>query len=481
MPRIPLATFTPSATPSSAVRGDMGMFDGIAAGRRSLAAGIQSIGQAAGDFAVKKQEAVNYATAVDADRKMKDAFVSFQDELKSNGDETTWEAAWQKRAGEVENEIGVAKMPGALRDRITPQMESWKSSMAGQVRSQATAREINRAKGNVMESAENDLKLGDVASYTEKIQGGEKHGLFDPVEAKALVKNGVQKAEYYAATNMILTNPMASMDALTEKGEGGGWANYGNLDEKQRKTLVDSANVAVQRVRAETYQDLIGRMNDGQIISTDELDGMVSKKMLTSTQARDIQRNQGKTASKATASAFAGVMTAITAYDPREDGTNENYANLAVQVATLPPGLKEDAYSRLKEKRDPSSPLNGAVARDAMSQVDASFKAGLFGQFEVTELDKNTGMTIKKTDPVAYAQALEQKVKVEDALSSFFRDKPKATRVEALAYVGHIQADSVAKKGASFFVAPEAQALQSTPAPSEVDALLKKYAPKTQK
>jgi hypothetical protein len=453
----------------------MGMFDGIAAGQRSLAAGIQSIGQAAGDFAMKKQEAVNYATAVDADRKMKEAFVSFQDDLKNNGDETTWEAAWQKRAGEVEKEIGVEKMPGALRDRLSPQMESWKSSMTGQVRSQATARQINRAKGNVMESAENDLKLGDVASYTAKIQGGEQHGLFDPAEAKALVKNGVQKAEYYAATNMILTNPMASMDALTETNKAGGWVNYDNLDEKQRKTLIDSANVAVQRVRAETYQDLIGRMNDGQIIPVTELDGMVEKKMLTSTQARDIQRNQGKSASKATAGAFAGVMSAINAYDPRDDGTNENYANLAVQVATLPPGLKEDAYSRLKEKRDPASPLNGAVARDAMSQVDASFKAGLFGQFEVSEQDKNTGLFIKKTDPVAYAAALEQKVKIEDALSSFFRDKPKATRVEALAYVGHVQAGHVAKQGASLFVAPTVRALQTTPAPAEVDALLAKY------
>jgi hypothetical protein len=172
---------------------------------------------------------------------------------------------------------------------------------------------------------------------------------------------------------------------------------------------------------------------------------------------------------------FSGLLTDINAYDPRGDGTNERYADLAVRVAALPPGLKEDAYSRLKEKRDPASPLNSQVARDAMTQVDASFRAGLFGQFETTEQDPKTGLMVKKTDAKAYAGALEKKVKVEDALTEYFRANPKATRVDALAYVGKLQEADIAKQGMGFFVAPDTQRLLQTPGPAEVDAILQKY------
>jgi len=477
MPRIPLASFSPSATPQATPRADPGMNDPLLAGGRAIGQGVASVGAVLGDFAMRKQEAVNYAAVADADRKMKEAFVGFQDELQRNGDEKTWLPSWQKRAGEVEKELEMDKMAPAVRDRLSPQLASWKQGTEAAIRSQATAREINRAKSSVMDAAELDLKLGDIASYTDKIKGGEARGLFDPGEADRLVKSGMNKAEYYQATNLILTSPMTAIDALKDQTDGGRWRNFTELEETQRKTLVDSANIAVQRVRAETYQGLIDRMNGGELIGDKELDGLVDQKLMTATQARDIKRNQGKQAGLAGVSGgvFSGLLTDINAYDPRGDGTNERYADLAVRVAMLPPGLKEDAYNRLKEKRDPASPLNSQVARDAMTQVDASFRAGLFGQFETQELDTKTGMMTKKTDAKAYAAALEKKVKVEDALTEYFRANPKATRVDALAYVGKLQEADIAKQGMGFFVAPDTQRLLQLPAPTEVDAILQKY------
>lgn len=453
------------------------MYAPIVAGGQSIGRGVASLGGVAAQFAMQKQEAVNYANVTDADRRMKEAFVAFQDELQRNGDEKTWLPSWEKRAGEVEKELGLEKMPPAVRDRLAPQLAAWKQGTVAAVRSQATAREINRSKSQVTEAAELDLKLGDVASYTEKIKGGEARGLFDPAEAAQMIKAGVNKAEYYQATNLILTSPMTAVDALKDQTDGGRWRNFTELEETQRKTLLDAANIAVQRVRAETYQGLIDRMNGGELIGDKELDDLVGQKLMTATQARDIKRNQGKQAGLAGVSGgqFASLLTDINAYDPRGDGTNEAYANLAIRVAMLPPGLKEDAYTRLKEKRDPASPLNSQVARDAMAQVDASFRAGLFGQFEVTELDMKTGQQVKKTDAKAYAAALEKKVKVEDALTEYFRANPKATRVDALAYVGKLQEADIAKQGMGFFVAPDTQRLLSTPSASEVDAILQKH------
>lgn len=477
MPRIPLASFTPTATPEGSARANLGMFDPLARAAESIGQSARDIGQGMVQFQLKKDAAVNYATLADADRTLKSSFVSFQDELESNGDETTFVPEWQKRMTEVEKNLGMEKMAPVVRERLSVQLKDWQVQTTAAVRSQATAREISRSKALVTDAADYDLKLGDVDGYSEKIRGGEARGLFSAKEAQDLVKSGSMKAQYYQATNLILKAPMEAIDALKDETDGGKWRNYPDLDESQRKTLVDSANVAVQRVRAETYQDLIMRMNGGELIGDKELEGFVVQKLMTPTQARDIKRNQSKQAGLAgvAGGVFSGLLTDINAYDPRGDGTNEVYANLAIRVAGLPPGLKEDAYSRLKDKKDPASPMNTQVARDAMSQVDSSFRAGLFGQYETQELDTKTGVMTKKTDAKAYQAALDKKVKVEDALTEYFRANPKATRVDAMAYVGKLQEADIAKQGMGFFVAPDTQRLLQTPGPAEVDAILKKY------
>lgn len=479
MPRIPITQFSPSATGPTSARADPGMYDAMGAAGRSFGQALANTGETINQFAAKKQEATNYATFVDADRQLKESFAGFQDELQKRGDESNWVPDWQKRQVEVEKQLGVEKMAPVVRERLGPQLAVWRSQTTMQVRSQVTAREISRAKGQIEVAAELDVKNGDIDSYVEKIKGGEQRGLFSPHEAEAMIASGKSKAEYYAATDAILADPLVAMEALKARtgDDGKEFANFTAVDPVQRKTLIDAANVAVQRVRAETYQGLIDRMNSSEVIGDRELNSLVDRKLMTATQARDIARNQGKNGGLAAgkSGAFAEVLTSINAYDPRNDGTNERYADLAVQVATLPPGLKEDAYSRLKEKRDPASPLNSQVARDAMQTVDASFKAGLFGQYEVTTQDPATGAFVKKTDAKAFAGALDRKVKIEDALTEYFRANPKATRTDALAYVSKIQEADVAKQGAAFFVAPETQRLQTTPAPTEVDAILLKY------
>lgn len=481
MPSIPLYQFTPGATPQSAERAPSDLYAPVAAGGRALGAGIASLGEPIAAFALKKQEAVNYGMLADAERQMKEGFMLFQDELARNGDEKTWTALWQKKVGEIEANLKMGDMPPAVRDRLSPALKDWQMMTTAQVQQQATAREIDRSKANVMAAAELDLKQGDVEAYVSKIRGGEARGLFDPREAEQLVGAGETNAEYYQATNLILTDPIAAMDALTEKNDGGKWANFGKLDEPRRKTLVDSANVAMQRSRAETYQGLIDRMNGGELIGDKELDELVARKLFTPTQARDVKRNQAKGGGLASGQAgkFAEVLVAINGYDPKADGTMERYADLAVSVATLPPGLKEDAYAQLKEKRDPASPLNSQVARDSMEQVSQAFNAGLYGAWKQRVVGAS-GQWEEKTDPKAYAAAMEKRVKIEDNLTRFFRENPKATRADAFKFVSDLNADDVAKQGMALFTAPDVSRAASIPTPDELDAILSRagYAPR---
>ena len=196
MPRIPLASFTPSATPSSAVRGDMGMFDGVAAGQRALAAGISSIGGAVNDFAQKKQEAVNYATAADADRKMKQAFSDYQEEMKTNGDDKTYLPKWQERQAALVKDLEVDKMSPVLRSQMDSQVKDWQQATTQNVRAIATAREIGRAASNLEASSMQDFMDGNDKEAVEKIDGGVRVGLYSAEKANELKKQQSNSAAY---------------------------------------------------------------------------------------------------------------------------------------------------------------------------------------------------------------------------------------------------------------------------------------------
>lgn len=196
------------------------MFDGIAAGRRSLAAGIASIGQAAGDFALKKQEAVNYATAVDAELKMKTAFADYKETLAKNPDEKTFLPNWEKRTVEVEKELGMEDMPMAVRDRLAPQMKAWRADTAQQVRSVATVREIDRGRATLEKAASFAMQEGDAVGAAKLMRDGQSVGYFTAEQAQDKIASFSNQAEY-SRYERILTDtsqltPAQQAEKLTE-------------------------------------------------------------------------------------------------------------------------------------------------------------------------------------------------------------------------------------------------------------------------
>jgi hypothetical protein len=280
MPRIPIATFTPQATPSQAVRGDMGMFDGMAAGQRALAGGIASIGGALHDFSEKKQAAVNFATVADANRQMDAAFSDYQDKLRNNGDEKTYIPDWQKDVSTLEKNLAVEKMPPALRGQMQLRLKDWKQETTQNVRSIATARQINRAGTQVELAAADMFKNGRNKEAIAMIKNGEKTNLYSPEKATDLIKqqsNGAYYANYdrkisdigqlNAAAKVIELSKLEN--ELTQVDEKGVLANgrlydadgkhVGGLDDPARNKLIQNLR-GMKKSAANAMESETGRI-----------------------------------------------------------------------------------------------------------------------------------------------------------------------------------------------------------------------------
>lgn len=435
MPKIPLYAYTPTASESPNVRANPNMLDGQYAAAQRLGDAVAGIGERAFDFAAKKQTAVNNATLADVDRQLKEGFLLFQDELKRNPNEKTWEPAWQKRAKEIEDTVMKGVEAPALKQRVKGELENWKAMTSLQVRSVATEREIKRARAMVLDSADADLKLGDVESYRAKIKQGAADGLFDPDEATEFLRDGERKAARYEAYALINENPALAIESLDDRTEGGRYRAFTALDEQDRYQLKQSAQGALDFRRRRVGEMLNERAVAGEVITKEELDALVASKDITATWAKAFHKTQLKDLGGGGSlfdaqEDFYRLRVAVSEFDPKAPGAMKRETEIFTQAMLLPAEMKNDVLTRLKDKGKPESVNNSAVAREAFGLVDDAFKAGLYGAFEV---EQYTPQGKKKVvDQKVYAEAVKQKAQIQDDVSDFLKKKPNATRSEVV-------------------------------------------------
>lgn len=226
-----------------------------------MAKTAMALGKMAVDYQLRKQEAVNYTAVVDADLKMKTAFADYRDSLAKKGDEKTFVPDWEKRASEVEKELGMDKMAPAVRDRLAPQLKAWKAESMQKVRSVATAREIDRGRATIEESAMFAFQDGDSMEAVKLMQDGEKLGYFTPQQSKAAIARMSNQAEYSRyerqisdisqLTPAMQSEQLAKVEADLTAKDGNGYksgnlvgpdgARAGGLNEDSRVNLIQAA------------------------------------------------------------------------------------------------------------------------------------------------------------------------------------------------------------------------------------------------
>lgn len=433
MPKIPLAQFTPSETPAASARADMGMFDSQARANQAMAKTAMALGQGMVDFQLRKQEAVNYAQVAEADLKMKTAFADYTESLKTNGDEKTFIPGWEKRASEVEKELGMDKMAPAVRDRLAPQLKAWKAESFQQVRSVTTARELNRAQATIEEAALFAMNQGDATGATELMRGGEKRGVFTPQQTQDAIARFSNQAVYAnyerqlsditQMTPAMQSEQLAKMEGELTAKDGKSYANghvstasgekVGGLNEPSRNNLIQAARSqkhAVDTGMVRSFAPVLdayerGGIEAGDAAATNALQaGTVTKQFAQSMESAmrgAYAEGAAKRAKAASAdeaevlreqrrqfSNFEGLRGKLAELTPKRIMEEENLGNVSeAQAAQLRAGLsgtavvemglpelKDARGNPVRAKADPRVLIDNYAKRAIVSGKDASIE-----------------------------------------------------------------------------------------------------------
>lgn len=405
---------------------------------RAMVGVAQSIGyagQVIGEFAERKQRAINAAAEQDAMMQMEKGFDDYQIELSTQQDEEKWVEGWKKKSETLKSSLlSDPHISQAVKDHLTVALNTEAERSTQRIATQANTRLLQRQKARLMNVADYMFQRGDIERGDIAIEAMSEHGLIFPEQEFELKKDGHEKADFSAVNKGINVDPFTTIDQLDEKTPSGEWKNFTNLDENRREGLKVEAIRRTAALRADTVQGIVDRRNQGEIISKDELQSLVDSRRLKPTEMRWVLQEQSRSGTDAgMAVAFAKALSAVDAYDPTKDPTNEQYAALFGQSVQFSPQYRDEIQRRLQKQKNPT--FEEHATRDAKAYIDHLLAGGFLG-----DISKSTDG--KPTSPTEYQTAYGKTIELRQALDGFMRQNPKATPVEQRDFLnGKIQTE----------------------------------------
>lgn len=446
MPKIPLYEHTPTATPSSNVRLDPNMYSGVAAAGERIGSAVAGIGSQMNNFAIKKQEAINYAGLKDASRQMQEGSLLYQDDMATNPDYKTWAKNWENRAAEIEKNIQkTVDLSDGAKGQLGEMTKTWKVMTAAKIKNAVTAAEIKEGAAKVELSYDFLLANGNVEEAIAAIEGGAAVGYFDNDRKLKLIAQAPGIADKKAAIALLTSDPIAGEKELTEKTAGGKFKNFTHLEEQDRLTLINHAQSGANKVKSANYQDLIKRTINEDPATKDEILKMVDEGKLSASDGNSyiISQQQGKYAKPGT---FSDISAAIGTLNPSSPTFKNDSDELLERIATsgLQPALMNQAIKKWTEFSDPDSPINTVAAKQGLEVIDYNFTNGIYGQWK-------TGDGIKKEsiDPKILAVARDKQAKAQDSLRAYMNAHRDATNEDVVKFVKGLAVNDVANQVSS--------------------------------
>lgn len=442
MPTLPRAdVFISRPTGPSQVLANPNMFDAEGEGLQRLGAGVAQAGNAVGNYALKMEHANYVAKSAEADRKVKTAWTAYQEQMATSpGKPDEWAKGWNDTYSKVAKDVDLNGLSKPSQERVKAQMLSFQADSTMQISGQATKQRIRNGSAEITASAGLDLKNGDWLGYETKIKEGAAAGFFEPAMEIRLIEDGRKQFDFEQANKAINEDAFTALDSLEAKSDGGEWANYKQLDENRRLSLVREAKQYISRDRAETVQSIVERQTNGEIISDAELDGLVQSKRLLPTQAKwalQQQKRQGRDPEMVVE--YANLLSAIDKYQPTQDPTNEQFASLGAQQLKFPSELRSEINRRLNEAKN-----NSATKRkEGYDYVDSLLSGSFLG--DINRSESGTG---KPTYPAQYLRAHQRAVEIRQQLDEYLKAKPQSTGPEQVKFVNDITAKYRTEEGA---------------------------------
>jgi hypothetical protein len=297
MSNIPAVPGAESAqTPSNRPKLDMGAMTAPARGRMAIAGAVGQLGDVAGQFAFKMQEARNSAAISHADLVMSKAKDDFQQYMAQNPDDwKNWGAKWEDTANSARDKV-FTDMDGrtvspVVRRRLEQAFPAWNQMVGSEVGMASTKAEIGDIRSTVNLAATLAAQQGNEPKAIETWNSPAAKRAFPEAERNANLEQVGQVADLAAAVNGINANPAATLSDLEDKTDKGNYRNFKRLTEEQRYSLVGEARERVNQQQGENLQGFIDRVatNPMSPPGDAELQQAVKAKAITARGANSIR------------------------------------------------------------------------------------------------------------------------------------------------------------------------------------------------
>jgi hypothetical protein len=404
-------------------------------GMQSIAQGLSDVSDVAKQFADRKQNAINAASAANAQMQMEKAANDYQIEMSHMVDdpgpdgktaEEKWTPGWDDKSSKLKGSLlADPKISRAVKDHLEVTLSNQIGQTSQQIATQANTRTIQRQKAKLTNVAEYMYQNGAKEKGDIAIDAMAEHGLIFPEEAYRLKEKGHEAADFQTVNKAINQDPFGALDALQEQDKKGDWTNFTDLDENKREALKVEATRATSAIRHETVNGLMDRINQGEIIGKDELQSLVDQRHLKATEMKWVlqqQKNAGGVSAENTAK-FAEILTSIDNYDPLKDPTHQKRAELFGQALQFPTQYRDEIKRELEKRLKPETRTAAEHnMMDVRTYIGELRHGGLFGD---TTLENG-----KPHRPKEYQAAFQTELELRSALKSFVAENPKADILE---------------------------------------------------
>jgi hypothetical protein len=439
MPSIPIATFTARPGPLTGVRVNPNAYEGQYDAARRLAGTVSQAGDMTLEFAQRIQQAEDYKHKASLETALHAAYGDFQNGLQSQPDETRWQNDWQKRLEKTLKVAMPTKMAARTRAEITAYVDHFKQSTRVEVDHLALARGISKAKQAGENRLDQALREQDLPAFDQTLTQGVQAGLWSQPDAEKMRVQAGAKMATYAASDIILKNPVAAVEQLTDQTDGGRWRYFKELDETHRRILTGQAKAALSRNQSETRDDMLNAVDGGQIITDQTIETAELAKAISPAGAKGIRT---RIAQKNLADARDDSFVARGAIDDWETATDkspeETARELGDSISHLPPALRLPLAREIKRKLEASRKHEEISEHSVKSDTIARMKADplMSGAKDIKELTEHFGDQFVMTDADVqkrYHKSREEAVRdlqmkqarQLDQLRQWFDDYPK--------------------------------------------------------
>jgi hypothetical protein len=355
------------------------------AGEAQLGREIQQASRVLGGMAQKLQGAKNAADLAAASARMDSAFAEYQEEMQTENDETKWKEGWQKKATAVGDELLSQDLAPDVKDALGIKLEQWNAQTSISVSGAQTKRTVQRYKAKFLNAAEVAWNQGRLEEGDAFVDEAVKAGVLFDTEADGIKIRGHRQSDVMSANKAILRDPLGAEEDLNEKTDSGEYANFKNLDLNQRQALTVEAQTAMNKNRSKNYQDIQEQIDNGRYYSKEDLDKHVESKMLTSTQAKNISRQQVSTFMDPEANDRAmQALRDASAYNPADDRTQKEQFRILASLAGLPQSVQNQVMRRLRLSETASS-SNAAQTKLAVDRINQMHRDSFFGLVTKTD------------------------------------------------------------------------------------------------